>query len=175
MWRLYDGLPEISQATIYTWLGGRACQPDDVPPAISHFTNTFDSYLDLVYNPTQAQIDQMVARQITSIDRRTPVIPIVYPARNHVGVVNGGKYTNQGGGYYRWEYLYFHNPDPAVGANDYYTASRWLREFCDFSYPYCGQVISARAIVNWQSNYVSYGGKVTIYGRDGRDGGSLPY
>jgi hypothetical protein len=74
MWRLYDGLPAVSQTTIYNWLGGQACNPTGVPSALSHFTNTFDTYLDVVFSPSQLDREELVARQITAEDGRTPVI-----------------------------------------------------------------------------------------------------
>jgi hypothetical protein len=162
MWRLYDGLPAVSQTTIYNWLGGQACNPTDVPSAVSYFTNTFDTYLDIVFSPSQLDREELVARQITAEDRQTPVIAIVGSARDHVGVINGGRYTKQGS-YYEWEFLYFHDPKPG-GQNSYYSARQWMDFFCRTGYGYCGQILSASAASGWQNYYSSYGDSVLLYG-----------
>jgi hypothetical protein len=162
MWRLYDGLPAVSQTTIYNWLGGHACNPTDVPSAVNHFTNTFDTYLDVVFSPSQLEREELVARQITSEDRLSPVIAIVGSARNHVGVINGGSYTRQGS-YYEWEFLYFHDPKP-FGQNSYYTARQWMDFFCRTGYSYCGQILSVNASSGWQNYYASYGSNILLYG-----------
>lgn len=64
MWRLWDGLPEISQDTIWTWLGGPPCTPEEVPPGVNHFTNTYDAVLDEVYGPSTTEWEELFARQI---------------------------------------------------------------------------------------------------------------
>lgn len=165
MWRLYDRLSDIPQSTIYNWLGGRACNPTDVPRAVNHFTNTFDAYLDVVFAPSDLDREEMIARQITSLDRLSPVIAIVGSRRDHVGVMNGGKYSRQGS-YYQWDFVYFHDPAPG-GRNTYYTAQNWIQRFCDSYYSYCGQILSVNAAKNWDSYYASYGGSILIYGGDG--------
>ena len=163
MWRLYDGLSDIPQRDIYNYLGGRACNPTDVPSGVSRFTNTFDSYLDVVFSPSTLDREEMIARQITSEDRSVPVIAIVGSARNHVGVVNGGKHSRQGT-YYQWDFLYFH--DPAEGEGLYYTSSRWLDFFCSRSYSFCGQIISAGATAGWKDYFASFRNSVLLYGGD---------
>ena len=162
MWRLYDGLPAVSQTTIYTWLGGHACNPTDVPPAVNHFTDTFDAYLDLVFSPSQLDREELVARQIRSEDQLSPVIAIVGSARNHVGVINGGRYTRSGS-YYEWDFLYFHDPKP-FGENAYYSARQWMDVFCSSGYPYCGQILSSNATSGWQNYYATYGNSILLYG-----------
>lgn len=161
MWRLYDGLPRISQTTIYNWLGGRPCLATDVPPAVNHFTNTFDAYLDIEFSPSALEMEQLVARQITAEAAGSPVIAIVGPARDHVGVINGGKYRREGSNYV-WEFLFFH--DPARGEGLYYTSSQWLSEFCDAGFGHCGQILSFNATTAWQTYYDEYKNFLFIYG-----------
>jgi hypothetical protein len=164
MWRLYDGLPSVSQASIFNWIGGPPCYPDDVPVAVNHFTNTFDTYLDIVDNPSGLDVEQLVARQITAEDQGTPVIAIVGPQRNHVGVINGGKYKKQGQ-YYVWEFLFFH--DPADGEGLEYSSSHWLQFFCDGGFPFCGQILSSAATTGWQNYHAYYKNWIMLYGGGG--------
>ncbi len=161
MWRLYDGLSPVSQTTIYNWLGGHACLATDVPPAVNHFTNTFDSYLDIVFNPSDLDKDELIARQIVAEDQATPVIALVGPQRNHVGVINGGKYKKQGS-YYVWEFLFFHDPGEGEGLN--YSSSSWLQFFCDAGYSHCAQILSANATSGWQNYYATYKNSLWLYG-----------
>ena len=93
---------------------------------------------------------------------QTPVIAIVGSARNHVGVINGGRYAKQGT-YYEWEFLYFHDPAPG-GQNTYYTARTWMDTFCSSGAGYCGQILSANATTGWQNYYASYGESILLYG-----------
>ena len=165
MWRLFDGLPRVSQSSIYNWLGGRPCNALDVPSAVNHFTNTFDAYLDIEFSPSSDERDQLVARQIVAEDRGTPVIAIVGPARNHVGVIDGGKYKKQQGSYYVWEFLFFH--DPARGEGLYYTSSDWMEEFCGGGFSHCGQILSNNAITGWTNYYATYRNSIFLYGGDG--------
>ena len=164
MWRLYDGLSPVTQTTIYNYLGGHACSPHDVPDGVNHFTNAFDAYLDLTHAPNPTQMEELVARQITSEDRLTPVIAIVGNQRNHVGVINGGKYKKYASGaYYQWEFLYFHDPRP-FGESSYYSSSSWLDFFCPPGAAYCGQIVSANAVSGWQTYYADYRSKISPYG-----------
>lgn len=162
MWRLYDRLPEISQTSIFNWLGGSACTADEVPGAVNHFTNTFDTYLDVVLSPSQTETEELTARQVVSLDSRVPVIAIVGTARNHVGVINGGKYKKQGD-YYQWEFVYFQDPRP-FGEDSYYGARQWLDFFCGAGFSHCGQVVSSAAVTGWEYQYLKYGNYVLIYG-----------
>lgn len=158
MWREYDGIGKIPQSTIYNWLGGHACSPYDVPRAVNNFTNTFDAYLDLAYSPSETARRELVARQITSEDNRSPVIAIVGSSRNHVGVINGGKYAKNGS-LYEWDFLYFHDPAPG-GENSYFAADRWMDYFCGPGYGYCGQILSSGATTGWQNYYATYGNSI---------------
>ena len=167
MWRLYDGLPEVSQSTIFNTIGGAPCDGLDAANGVRIYTNSgYDAYFDHIYGPTQTQRDEMVSRQIVSEDSDVPVMPVVYPSKNHVGIINGGKYEDKGS-YWQWDFLYFHNPDPAYGANYYYTAGAWLSDFCEpFDYD-CGQVISDAATGPWSSYYSTYKDSVAVYGGGG--------
>ena len=161
MWREYDSIGKVPQSDIYAWLGGHACNPYDVPRAVNHYTNTFDAYLDLTFSPSNTDARELVARQITSEDNRSPVIAIVGSARNHVGVINGGKYSKQGS-LYEWEFLYFQDPAPG-GEDSYFSADRWMDYFCSAGYGYCGQILSSNATTGWQNYYATYGDSV-FYG-----------
>jgi hypothetical protein len=164
MWRLYDRLSEIPQRDIYNYLGGQACSPFDVPDGVNHFTNTFDSYFDVVFSPLQQDREELIARQITSEDRGVPVIAIVGDARNHVGVINGGKYSRKGS-YYQWDFLFFH--DPARGEGLYYASSDWLEHFCSATHSYCGQILSSNAATGWKDYYAYYRNSILLYGGGG--------
>lgn len=163
MWRLYDGLPEITQSEIWNWLGGPPCTPDEVPAGVAHFTRAYDAYLDLEYIPTELERNYLIARQIMSVgESRVPVIAVVGVLQNHVGVIDGGKY-HQSGSVNVWDFVYFHDPEYFFG-DDYYSASEWIDFFCsDFS-SYCAQILSSSASAGWFSNYATYGDSVEPYG-----------
>lgn len=165
MWRLYDDLPNVSQATIFNWLGGAPCEPDEVPDGVDHFTNTNDAYLDL-QNATVTQRKQMIARQVTSYNNSRPVIAVVYPSRDHVGVINKGKYVDEGD-YWTWDWIRLHNPDPFYGANQYHGAQTWIETFCDIGFAYCAQIASSSATAGWSSNQSTYEPYLAIYGGGG--------
>lgn len=167
MWRLYDGLSSLSQSYIFNEIGGAPCDPFDAAYGVSRFTiSGSDAYLDLTYGPSEDERDEMVARQVTSINTAVPVMPIVGASKNHVGIINGGKYSDEGT-YYEWEYLYFHDPDPAYGSNIYYAGGDWLFEFCMPFDSYCGQIVSSSATFDWQNNNSTYGDSVAVYGGGG--------
>jgi hypothetical protein len=111
----------------------------------------------------------MAARQITSFSRGRPVIVVV--RFNHTGVLNGGKY-HQEGSYNVWDFVYFHDPDPAYGANFRWAPSEWLDQFCSSAQAYCDQILSARAASDWQANYTTYGNSVRVYGGHDSSGGT---
>lgn len=170
MWRLYDGLPGISQATIGQWMGtSSSCgsSEESISAAVSHFTLTYDTYVDrdgLIYS------EDFFARQITSIDNSAPVIAIINSF--HAGVVNGGKWRTRPNGRYEWEYVYVH--DPLTTANDYYVAGDWLYTNCPGGSDTCVQIISSGATVGWQGNYTNYGNRIRILGFVCPEFGLLP-
>lgn len=166
MWRRYDGLSVISQATIGAFMGG-ACSgvsQSALASAVNHYTLTFDAYWDFVaYN----QPDPFFSRQITSIDSETPVIAIINGL--HAGVVNGGKWHQVAStGDYQWDYVYFH--DPQTVANDYYVADDWIDANCPPGST-CQQVISYNASGAWSQNLNSYNDDVQVRGGGPRGGG----
>ena len=85
MWRLYDGLSPVSQTTIYNWVGRRACLATEVPSAVNHFTNTSDAYLDIVFNPSDRNVEDLIARQITAEEQ--PVYDALKENRLRVQIV----------------------------------------------------------------------------------------
>lgn len=162
MWRLHDGLSEISQSTIAAYMGGTSCgaATSAIVAAVNNFTLTHDAFRDLTgYNDYRA----FFSRQITSIDNREPVIAIIRGGL-HAGVVNGGKWRDLGGGSYQWEYVYFH--DPLTRANDYYTGGSWQDTNCPEPST-CEQVISSSASGAWYNNLNSYGDDVALGGGGG--------
>lgn len=166
MWRLHDDLPFVSQDAIFNWLGGPPCTAEDVPAGVNHFTNTNDAYLDVSFNPTATDRDEMIARQVTSYDNARPAITVVYPTRDHVGVINRGKYDDEGA-YWTWEWLRFHNPDPAYGGNYYYGAQDWIDEFCAPGFSHCAQIVSSSATAGWNPNQSTYQPYLAINGGGG--------
>lgn len=166
MWRLYDGLPEISQQTIGNWMGGTSCgvTQQALADAVNHFTLTRDAFYDLA-----ADIDfrEFLSRQITSIDNEIPVIAVIYGGL-HAGVVNGGAWHDNSAGQHQWDYVYFHDPD--VGANDYYTGDSWKDVSCP-SGATCQQIISLSGSGGWSDNLNIHGGSVVL----GGGGGGIEY
>jgi Peptidase_C39 like family len=159
MWRLYDGLPEISQQTIGDWMGGTSCgvSQQDIADAVNHFTLTSDAYWDLAGD---VEYEAFFSRQITSLDTGVPVIAIL-DGGLHAGVVNGGKWHVNANGDYQWDYVYFH--DPATFANDYYSANLWQNVNCPAGST-CEQIASYGASAAWMSNLSTYGNDVVAGG-----------
>lgn len=166
MWADYDGVsPLPSQTEIFDYMGGAPCYADDATRGVNHFTLTGqDAYLDHVGQLTELKRDQMVSRQITSIDKGIPVVAVVYPQRNHVVILEGGSYAPIEGGW-RWDTVIAHNPDPWFGSSFRYSADAWLEDFCVASSPYCQQVISSSGSSGWFDNHSSYGDSVVLYGQ----------
>lgn len=170
MWRLYDGLSNVSQTTIFNTIGGAPCDPTDAAFGVGYYTNSgSDAHFDHEFTPTIGERDQMISRQITSIDTGIPVMALVRN-QTHVGIVNGGKYEDHGS-YLEWEFLYFHDPDPAFGQDYRYSGGDWLDEFCSASASYCGQIVSTSATAAWSPNLSAFGDSVAVYGGGG---GCLP-
>lgn len=163
MWRLWDGLPAVSQGSIWSWLGGPPCTADEIPAGITHFTNTFDSYLDINLTPSATEREHMVARQIQSVgENGMPVIPVVRLSKDHVGVINGGKY-HRDGAVNVWDFVYFHDPANFFG-DEYFGASEWLDYFCNEFDSHCAQVVSFAATSGWLQSLQTYGASVEPYG-----------
>lgn len=78
-------------------------------------------------------------------------------------MVNGGQYHAEGF-YNVWDFVYFHDPDPAVGANTVFAASQWLDIFCSEILSHCSQIVSASAILGWSENLSSGGSSVRVSG-----------
>lgn len=170
MWRLYDGLSEISQQTIANWMGGSSCgvTPDAIADAVNNFTHTHDAYVDLAGD---VEYRKFFSRQITSIDNRVPVIPII-DGGLHAGVLNGGKWHDNAEGEHQWDYVYFH--DPQTVANDYYSGDAWKDTNCPLGSA-CEQIASFNASEAWLYNLNTYGDDVVLGGGGGGAGGGGPY
>lgn len=162
MWRLYDGLPEISQQTIAARMGGTSCgvTQQAIADAVNHFTLIRDAFYDLA---ADVEYRGFLSRQITSIDNAIPVIAVI-DGGLHAGVVNGGAWHENAAGQYQWDYVYFH--DPQVGANDYYSGDSWKDASCPPGAT-CQQVISSSASGGWFDNLNNYGGGVVLGGGGG--------
>lgn len=159
MWRGYDGLPEMSQDEIWNQLGGAPCDGLDAALGVRLLTNSGgDAYLDL---ETPALSEDFLARQLASINNRVPVMVIVGPARNHVGVINGGSYQLNASSGYRWNTVLFH--DPAYGPNLEYSSSDWVEHSCRSYWSYCGQIISYGASANWVVDLQTFGSQIELY------------
>lgn len=168
MWRLYDGLPEVTQASIFNWMGGQGCTTQDrVAAAVNHFTATHDVQWDLERSPNYKE---MLARQVTSIDARFPVIAVI--DYDHTVVVNGGKWHEEGANQV-WDYVLYH--DPGTYSNVYAGAGHWRELFCSRQQTYCDQIISSTAIKNWWANYQAYAESVRLYGDSVYEGGPITY
>lgn len=161
MWRLYDGLPEISQTSIYQYMQSSYCASNQaaVRDAVNHFTNTHDAVWDL---DLSQHYDRLVSRQVTAFSAGLPVLPVV--DYDHMGVLNGGKY-HEDGPYEVWDFVYFHDPDPAVGANRKIFSSSWMDTFCPIYLSDCDQIVSSSAVQSWYSFYQSYAESVRLTGR----------
>jgi hypothetical protein len=169
MWRLYDGLSEVSQATIGNSMGGTSCgvTPQAVANAVNQWTATSDAYYDLAGD---SEFEQFFSRQITSIDSRVPVIALIQGGL-HAGVVNGGLWHTNANNDYQWDYVYFH--DPQTFANDYYGADSWTDTMCPPGGT-CNQITSFNAAQAWSYNLNAYGDEVVTAGGGGIGPGGPP-
>ncbi len=165
MWRLYDGYPEVTQSSIAKYIGCSSTggvSPEGIALGVNYFTATHDAFVDDyggMGNPTDLEA-QFFSRQITSLERRTPVIAIVEYGF-HAGVINGGKWhRDKVSGYNVWDLVYLHDPDPVRGGpNQPYSSGEWTAGFVVL------QVASTYAILNSQSNLALYGHRVIVPGR----------
>jgi len=162
MWRLYDGLSEVSQYEIGGALG--ICEGANTQyrtlGALGLYTRTgTDAYYDVTPILDESEF---FARQITSIDRRIPVMPLVNWG-GHSGILNGGKWSEDSlTGLYTWLSVKLHDPDPLIGANKNYIAGDWTSRNCaDF----CRQLISLSGTLNWDANLIQWGDELRIRGR----------
>lgn len=164
MWREYDGLSSVSQDEIWSTLGEPPCSGSDAAFGVRLFTQSgADAFL---HTTAPTDRNEYISRQITSIDSGVPVMAVFGPARNHVGIVNGGQYGQRAStGEYIWNFVYFH--DPAVGPNRYFISDDWINEVCGSSFSVCGQVVSGAASYAWTSNLQTWGDSVITYNEAG--------
>lgn len=169
MWRLYDGLPAVSQTSIFNWMGGAGCvNQNSTTAAVKHFTRAYDAYWD---KGRSSDYKGMVARQVTAFDRQTPSLAVVYG--NHVVVVTGGKYHTEGS-LRIWDYVRVHDPNPYYGSHVRWSAGDWLNLFCGAGQTYCDQIVSQISVDGWYQNVELYADGVRVYGWD-RDTGPIDY
>lgn len=170
MWRLWGGLPEISQSVIYNFEGGHGNTTiAQVAIAVRYFTPSTDAYWD---QDVDSNYYQMISRQAASINNGVPVLPAV--RFNHAGIIDGGSY-HQDGAYYVWDFVYFNDPDPNVGGPDLYLgATDWIQNFCPAGQGFCDQVVAGSATAGWEQDLSNYGPQVRVSG-GGRDGGPYVY
>lgn len=162
MWRLFDGLDDVGQATIYNWMSSYSpyCGSNQagIAAAVRYFTLTPDAYWDFAEDTEFAEI---TARQITSMDARVPVIAVV--DYDHTVVVNGGKWHEEGE-LNVWDFVYYHDPAQMYGANFKATATDWQFMFCPGYWGTCDQIISGAAATFWGYNLQQYGDSVVAAG-----------
>jgi hypothetical protein len=163
MWRGYDGLlPFYSQRSLFEAMGGTigcGTQADQVERAVQLFTSARDAYLDSAPGSQPNAVEGYFARQITSIDSRTPVLVL---ANSHAVILNGGGWHRDSmTGLNVWDFVYVH--DPALGANRYTTANRWTIESCEFFG--CRQIVSQAAVRGWDTYLANWGEDLGISGR----------
>jgi len=174
MWRLYDGLPEVSQAVIADYMGTTCTGTFSyvIANGVAQFTN---SGSDAIYDgDAYDNRKYFVARQITSIDSYIPVIAVLQG--NHAVVIDGGHHHEipDSGGMQEWDYVYYQ--DPLVGPNKKLEAADWLTERCSFEGDTCEQIISANATGGWYYNYDQYSSQVVAGGSwEGGGGGPQKY
>ncbi len=169
MWRLYDGLPSVSQSQIADYMGTTCTGTFSyaIARGVDYFTN---SGSDAIYDgDAYDNRKYFVARQISSIDDYIPVIAVLHG--NHAGVIDGGHHHEipDSGGMQEWDYLYFN--DPQVGPDVPYEAADWLTELCSFEGDTCEQIISSGATGGWYYNYNQYSSQVVVGGGSGGGGG----
>lgn len=157
MWRAKDGLTSVSQATIFNWMSNYypACGSNQlgIEAAVRNFTvSGRDAYWDYA---ADTEFQDMISRQISSMDSRVPVIAVV--DYDHTGVLNGGKW-HQEGNYNVWDFVYFH--DPALYSNVQYSATDWMHNFCPGYWGSCDQILSSSASAAWYYNLQNYGDDV---------------
>ncbi len=166
MWRLYDGLPSVSQTSIFNWMGGTGCTNQiRAADAVNHFTDIYDAYWDL---GDSTNYKEMISRQITAFDRQYPTMAVVNG--NHTVLVTGGKYHVEGS-LKIWDYTLVHGPNPAIGAHYRYSAGDWLDLFCGVGQTYCDQIASSTAVDGWYQNMQSHVSTFRAYGWDQDLGG----
>lgn len=165
MWRLYDGLPAVSQNSIFNWLGGNTNQIQ-AANAVNHFTHTHDAYWD---GGSSSDYREMGARQITAFERQYPSIAVIHT--DHTVVLTGGKYHMEGN-YKVWDYVRVHDPDPNFGGKHMqWSAGQWLSMFCGRGQTYCDQIVSDLAVDGWYQNMASHIDTFRVYGWDQDLGG----
>jgi len=169
MWRLYDGLPAVSQTSIFNWMGGAGCvNQRTATDAVNYFTRTHDAYWD---QGSSSNYREMVSRQITAFDRQFPTMAVI--RGNHAVVLTGGKYHIEGG-LRIWDFVRMHDPNPYYGSHIKWTASDWMYMFCGAGQSYCDQIVSRIAVDGWYQNMSLYAEGTRIYGWD-HDIGPLEY
>lgn len=159
MWRLYDGLPEISQDTIGAWMRTSYCTGSNfnrISAGVNVYTNTHDTQVDMEHADYSREY---FSRQITSIDARAPVVAL--DGCCHVVIVNGGKWHRLWDGKYQWDYINFHDPD--YGPNVQVAAGDWYDSNCGGN-DLCEQIISQWASWGWEANFSTYGNIVQVNG-----------
>jgi hypothetical protein len=162
MWRLYDGGVEIDQDTIggaINWppAGG---SPDQIALGVRLYSNTGgDAIWDLPggEGPPLTVSARYFSRQIASLDGRIPVIGLIR-GDWHAGVVNGGHWHENVAGLHVWDYVYFHDPDPSVGPDYYYSAASWTMVNSS-------QILASRFAPVGDDNFWLYGDSVVVRGR----------
>lgn len=168
MWRLYDGLVEISPQQLMSFMGctvTHGCSLVQIQVGVNSYTNTHDAFLDNfggIGYPDDL-LAEFHARQLQSLSMGNPVIATI-EGDSHAVVPNKGNYSTASDGLKRWDFVYVHDPAQSNGGpNVYFSAGAWMNTVGH-------QVVSAAAIQGWTGSLASYG---AVYVR-GWSGGA-PY
>lgn len=166
MWALYDGRPELPQEAIASSIGMGVfgASEEAIARGVRQFTGSFNAEIDYPagpFPPSEAA-GKFFARQITSIEDRTPVIGIKWGGL-HAVTLDGGKFhldssTNRK----VWDYVRVHDPDPEFGSNYRLSAADWSRDNTS-------QIIAREYVPSGDQNYQAYGQEVSIAGRPDLD------
>ena len=173
MWRLYDGLPELSQSTIFNGLGGAPCDGLDAAYGVALYTASgYDAYFDHVFGPSETERNEMVSRTDHFGGRGCTCDGscLSYEKTMWESSMEGS--TRKKEHLLAVELLVLSQPRSLLLA-----PTSTTRPECGSpisvkpSIPSAGQVISGSAAGAWSSNYSAYGDSVAVYGGGG---GCLP-
>jgi hypothetical protein len=169
MWRLYCGWPNnLTQAEIYLYLGGLAgVRVDDIAYGVNNLTCTSDA---IVSRNSVSNLDEEIAKQITSIDGGWPVVAITSGGL-HAVLIDGGEFHSDSTGHYWWDTLLIHDPLHSTG--DWpVSAAAWIDPYsgmfvpADTSSGTLQQVVRSGAVANAYYYLGLYGGSMSIWDDD---------
>jgi hypothetical protein len=171
MWRLYDGLPEVTQAEIANGIGctiGQGASKSAITNGVNLFT-TSGANAVLDYGPNSGTLDYLqgvyFSAEIASIGGGTPFIAYINSGLHSV-IVTGGRWDYENG-HYRWNTVRYH--DPLEGANQEAVAADWIED----TYGQAHTIVSSY-VAGAVAGYEEYENVVTYWGGSGGGGGWPP-